>query len=144
MRHPIAVVIAALVVSTTVALLPRAGFADEAAQAEATAAAESWLARVDAGAYAASWDEAAPLFQGAVERDKWSSTLEAVRGPLGKLVARTLKSAQYSKTLPGAPDGEYVVLQFDASFEHKKSAVETVTPMKAADGAWRVSGYYIR
>jgi hypothetical protein len=37
-----------------------------------------------------------------------------------------------------------VILLFDASFEKKQSAVETVTPMKDADGEWRVSGYYIK
>jgi hypothetical protein len=43
-----------------------------------------------------------------------------------------------------APDGEYVVIQFEASFENKKSAIETVTPMLDKDGNWRVSGYYVK
>lgn len=50
----------------------------------------------------------------------------------------------YTKKLPGAPDGEYVVIQYESSFEHKQSAVETVTPMLDKDGKWRVSGYYIK
>jgi hypothetical protein len=29
-------------------------------------------------------------------------------------------------------------------FENKAAAVETVTPMADPDGAWRVSGYFIR
>lgn len=58
--------------------------------------------------------------------------------------SRKLKSATYTKTLPGAPDGEYVVIQYDSSFVNKKSAVETVTPMLDKDGKWRVSGYFIR
>lgn len=145
MRHPIAIVaVATLALGFAVVLSPRAATAAEGAEAEASAAAQSWLASIDAGDYAASWDAAAPLFQRAVEREKWRSTLESVRAPLGKLLSRSLKSAQYTKTLPGAPDGEYVVLQFDASFENKKVAVETVTPMLAPDGTWRVSGYYIR
>jgi hypothetical protein len=68
----------------------------------------------------------------------------AVRGPLGNAVSRNLLSRQYTTTLPGAPDGEYVVIQYETSFENKKVAVETVTPMKDADGHWRVSGYYIK
>jgi ribosomal protein S17E len=36
-----------------------------------------------------------------------------------------------------------VVIQFDASFENKKSAIETVTPMLDKDGKWRVAGYYV-
>jgi hypothetical protein len=53
-------------------------------------------------------------------------------------------SREYSEKLPGAPDGKYVVIQFDAVFENKPSAVETVTPMLDPDGVWRVSGYFIR
>jgi len=137
-------IVPAVALWTLVALLPATLAADAAAEEAATGAAQAWLAQVDAGDYGASWDAAAPIFQGAVERAKWGETLAAVRQPLGAVVSRSVKSATFTKTLPGAPDGEYVVLQFDTSFENKKSAVETVTPMKAPDGTWRVSGYYIR
>jgi len=46
--------------------------------------------------------------------------------------------------MPGAPDGKYVIIQYDTVFENKASAVETVTPMVDPDGSWRVSGYFIR
>jgi hypothetical protein len=46
--------------------------------------------------------------------------------------------------LPGAPEGRYVVIQYETVFENKASAVETITPMLDPDGAWRVSGYLIR
>ncbi len=106
--------------------------------------AGEWLALVDAGKYANSWDEAAQLFKQAVSKAQWQSALQSTRNPLGKLLSRKVKSASYAKTLPGAPDGEYVVIQYDSSFEHKQSAVETVTPMLDKDGKWRVSGYYIK
>ena len=70
--------------------------------------------------------------------------MAAFRQPLGKTTSRKLKSAKYTKTLPGAPDGEYVVIQYQTSFAKKKSAVETVTPMLDNDGKWKVSGYYIK
>jgi Protein of unknown function (DUF4019) len=105
---------------------------------------ESWLALVDSGNYAESWKEAAHLFKGAVSQEQWRSALEGSRAPLGKLLSRKLKSSTYTKTLPGAPDGEYVVLKYDSSFEHKQSAIETVTPTLDTDGKWRVSGYYIK
>jgi hypothetical protein len=41
--------------------------------------------------------------------------------------SRMLQNATSTTTLPGAPDGEYVVFQFNASFEYKSAAVETVT-----------------
>ncbi|MEW6571079.1 MAG: DUF4019 domain-containing protein [Nitrospirota bacterium] len=55
-----------------------------------------------------------------------------------------MKSKQYTTSLPGAPDGEYVVLRYKTVFENKKSSIEIVTPMLDKDGKWRVSGYYIK
>ena len=106
--------------------------------------AEEWLALVDAGEYDESWDEAAAYFRRAVTKDDWIASLGAVRTPLGKATSRTLKGATYVTELPGAPDGEYVVIQFATAFSNKGSAVETITPMKDEDGRWRVSGYFIR
>ncbi len=117
--------------------------ADEASESAANAAAQKWLALVDTGSYADSWKQAASAFRKAVTAEQWSAALNASRGSYGALVSRKLKKAEYRTSLPGAPDGQYVVLQYDSSFEHKKAAVETVTPMKDADGVWRVSGYFI-
>jgi len=105
---------------------------------------DAWLALVDSGKYADSWHEASQLFKAAVTQEEWRSKLRASRDPLGKMLSRKLKSATYTKTLPGAPDGEYVVIQYESSFEHKQSAIETVTPMLDKDGMWRVSGYFIK
>ena len=110
----------------------------------AVAAAEKWLIMIDGGKYAESWKEAAEYFRAAVKQEQWEQSLLAVRKPLGKLFSRKVKTKSYTTSLPGAPDGEYVVIQFETSFEKKKSAIETVTPMKEKDGNWRVSGYYVK
>jgi hypothetical protein len=116
----------------------------EAAEAAAIASAEAWLAKVDAGKYAESWQEAAEIFRSAVAKEKWLSMVAAVRQPLGKVGSRKLISKKYTESLPNAPAGKYVVLQFETSFENKKGAVETITPMLDKDGTWRVSGYFVR
>ena len=107
-------------------------------------AARDWLALADAGRSAESWAAAAELFRRAVPDDQWAQALDAARAPLGAVVARSLKDARATSELPGAPDGEYVVFQFETQFERKRSAIETVTPMRDPDGQWRVSGYFIR
>lgn len=109
----------------------------------AVEAARFWLKLVDEGKYLESWEEAAAYFENAITRKQWEQALAAVRKPLGKLESRKLKTKEYRTALPGAPDGEYVVIQFETSFENKKSAIETVTPMLDQAGVWRVSGYYI-
>jgi len=114
------------------------------AETAAVTAAKTWLALVDSGKYAESWDEAAQYFKNVVPKEQWVQTVQAVRKPLGKNISRELNSKSYRTSLPGAPDGEYVVIQFQASFENKKSVIETITPILDKDGMWRVSGYYIK
>jgi len=124
-------------------VVPLTGSAAEEKEETAKRRALEWLALVDAMQYEASWKDAASLFKAQVRISDWVRAVAAARRPLGDLVARRLISATYATSLPGAPDGEYVVLQFQTRFENKARAVETVTPM-VDEGHWRVSGYYIR
>lgn len=105
--------------------------------------ARAWLAIVDAGAYGDSWEQGAKAFQEKVPKADWEKALVAARGAQGKLVVRKSRSVTYAKSLPNAPEGEYVVIQYETIFENR-AAIETVTPMKGKDGAWKVSGYFIK
>ena len=116
---------------------------DPEAEKLAIESAGEWLALVDTGDYGGSWQEAAAYFKSAVPREGWEQAIAGVRGPLGAVVSRKVKSKTYATSLPGAPDGEYVVIQYDTDFENKQSSVETITPMRDSDGVWRVSGYYV-
>jgi hypothetical protein len=136
------ILIALIAVAVLVGAAPRSSGADTPETAEAAALA--WLALVDAGNYPQSWNTAAAYFKNAVPQSQWVSKVGAVRGPLGAVKSRRVSSSQPAHSLPGAPDGEYVIIHFATSFEQKADATETVTPMKDPDGHWRVSGYYIR
>jgi hypothetical protein len=109
----------------------------------AESAALTWLSYVDDGEYVTSWSSAGAPLQKQLTPQAWEGAASGARKPLGALNGRTLKAAQHTTTLPGAPDGEYVVLQFDSKFEHKAAAVETVTTVLEG-GSWRVVGYFIR
>jgi hypothetical protein len=111
---------------------------------EAVEAAETWLAIVDSAGWAKSHTEAAQYFKSQVPVDVWIRQIRSVRTEVGPVLSRKLTGSQYATTLPGAPDGEYVVLIFSTIFENKPEATETVTPMKDPDGTWRVSGYFVK
>jgi hypothetical protein len=122
-----------------------ASFAQDSAKEKAALkAARAWLVLIDEGKYAKSWGEAATYFRNNVTREQWEHSLKGVRKPLGSVISRNVLQSMHTTYLPGAPDGEYVVIQFKSSFENKKTAIETVTPMLDRDGSWRVSGYYIK
>ena len=55
-----------------------------------------------------------------------------------------MTSATFATTLPNAPKGSYVVIQYETKAAGGMTVTETVTPMRDPDGKWRVSGYYIR
>ncbi len=130
-------VLAICLLSTTVA-------ASEAQETAALRAARAWLAAVDAGDYDGSWNASAGYFRNAIGKEQWRQTLTGVRQPLGEVLNRELRAKTYATEVPGAPDGEYVVIQFNTTFENKRVAVETVTPMLEDDGSWLVAGYFIK
>jgi len=139
--------VAEILCAVTLVASLASGFGNPQQSAEekaAVSAAQAWLALIDGGGYSESWKGAAPFFQGAVTEQSWKHSMETSRKPLGSLVSRKLKSARRMTEMPGAPDGQYVVMKFDTSFTGKKSAIETVTVGLEPDGKWKASGYYIK
>jgi hypothetical protein len=116
----------------------------EEAEQAAQVAAEKWLTQIDFANYDESWNLAAEIFKRNVTLDEWRAAAKSVQESLGTVLSRTLKSKEYATELPGAPDGEYVVMEYETTFENKQNGTETVTPMKDNDGEWRVSGYFVK
>jgi len=117
-------------------------YAEPKSLAQATTAA--WLKRLDAGDYAGTWESAGSLFKAAVTLQVWQQQLQSTRDPLGAVQGREEIASTYTKTLPGVPDGAYVVMQYKTVFENKAEAVETLTATLEKDGNWRVVGYFVK
>jgi len=112
---------------------------------EATAAAEGWVDLVDSAKYAESWDAAAEMFQKYVTKQEWQRQVANARKPLGKFKSRKLLDACNVSTQPDGPvDKNALLFQFEAAYEGRDKAIETVRVIKGADGKWRVAGYFIR
>jgi Protein of unknown function (DUF4019) len=117
---------------------------DSAATAQAASAADTWLLLVDNGDYDASWDQAAPAFQQAVSKADWGRSVTQARIPFEPFGARRLAKAEFQESLPNAPPGPYVILQYRTSVSQNRTVTETVVPMRQADGRWMVAGYFVR
>lgn len=125
-------------------ILSSPSLADQSKVSAAVSAAENFLQLVDSDRYSESWDVTSSFFKQQVSKQQWVNQLQGLKPAFGHTINREIKNQNYTKSLPGAPDGEYVVIQFSTSFANKKNAIETVTPMLESDGEWRVTGYYIR
>ncbi|MBH5322789.1 helix-turn-helix domain-containing protein [Aurantiacibacter sediminis] len=111
---------------------------------ESREAAETFIALVDAGDYQGSWEAAGSFFQSKTTAEQWASLVEPVREPLGAVTSREIASVQRADSLPGAPDGEYEVLQFATVFEGRPQAVVETVIMLDSDEGWQVTGYFVR
>ena len=118
--------------------------ATEDKEAKAIDAGRQWLSLCDQAKYGESWEMTSTFFKNAVKKEQWEQMATAVRTPLGNLEKRDVKSQKYQTSVPGAPDGEYVIIQFNTVFENKKESIETVTMMMDKDRGWRVSGYFVK
>ncbi|TGX52466.1 DUF4019 domain-containing protein [Sphingomonas gei] len=131
---------------STVAPAPAAPVAAtylDPSQAAGASSAQAWVALLDNRQWNESWQSAAGIFKSKLSAAQWASTIQPVRQPLGAVSSRTLESATKSGTLPGAPAGEYEILQFRTSFAQKRGAIETVILAHESTG-WKVAGYFIR
>ena len=116
-------------------------------QAQRTAAldaAQAWLETIDLVRYPQSWDMSSVLFQKAVNQEEWVNILSVIRNPLGQTNQREQVFIENYTELPNAPDGEYIIIQYQTDFENRPGSFETVTMMLEEDGTWKGAGYYIR
>ena len=102
------------------------------------------MALIDQGRAGESWSEAASTFRSQVEKDQWEGMVKQVRVPLGAVESREVESASFSRQLPNAPEGEYVMVVFATSFENRPGAKESVATVRDEDGRFRVVGYFIQ
>jgi hypothetical protein len=111
---------------------------------DASAAADAWLERADAGDAEGTWEGTSSLFRQLVDLPQWKATFAQVESIFGRTLSRELSTTDCRESIPGGPDGHYVVLEYEAEFERKKEAVETVVTTLDTDGRWRVGGYFVR
>lgn len=106
------------------------------------AAASQWVSLIDRGSWNDSWAASGTLFRSRMPEANWPSAIAPFRDQLGPVRTRVLKANTKAKSLPGAPDGDYQIVEFTTSFEKKADATETVVLCReAAD--WKVVGYFI-
>jgi uncharacterized protein DUF4019 len=118
-----------------------------AAHKDAVEAARTFLALVDQGKYAESWDACALALKDAIKKDSWAGILSGNRSRLGKLESRKFEAEDTVTTVPGGPDGQYVILSYHSAFTGKKKTVavtEVVTVMQDEDKQWRAFRYFVR
>ena len=117
--------------------------ATEADDTEVVQESRNWLALIDADKAGQAWDGAGAQLKASVSRAKWIEGIRGIRKPFGKFVSRETVQVARTHALPGVPEGDYAIVQFDAVYAGGRHATELVI-WTLNDTSWRVSGYQIR
>jgi hypothetical protein len=112
---------------------------EQAAQRQAL----GFLGYLDNGRFGDSYAYTGMLIRTKLDRETFASKVEKTRNGFGALQGRELIDASYTNSVPGAPEGQYVILHYHANFTNRPDEVETVT-LAFAKGYWRIVGYYIK
>lgn len=104
-----------------------------------------WVERIDGEQYREAYEETASLAKSKATVEQWLKSMNDFRKPLGAVVSREVRALQINegKSLPGLPDAEYRIVQFETVFEKKSQAVETAVFIKEG-GNWKPAGYFVR
>ena len=105
---------------------------------DALPAIEAWLALMDKGDYAGTWQTASPGFRMVVGEAEWVGKCVKVRQPLGNVLSRHLKTS--GLRLFGRCFKARFATRFDGGFD----AVETVQFSRQPDGSWKAITYIVR
>ncbi|MDE2596395.1 MAG: DUF4019 domain-containing protein [Sphingomonadales bacterium] len=114
-----------------------------ASSAASLSAARSWAVLLDNQNWSESWVQSGMYFRSHISQEGWTASIRPVRMPLGAVTSRTFAKVTKATSLPGAPAGEYEILEFNANFANRRGAVETVVMAHEKSG-WKVVGYFIR
>ena len=107
-------------------------------------AGRKWLELLDTDKSGIAWDSASKLLQSVVKRDAFIAEMRSVRKSLGKLASRTPVKFARAHELPGAPTGDYAIIEYDAAYVNGKHLSEQVIWTIESGDIWRVAGYFYR
>ena len=111
-------------------------------QEAARQAAEEWLAYIDEGDIAQSYETAAQLLKDQVTQEDWEQSIGEVQGQTGELQSRSFSTAQALPAPSEDPQGEYLAVQYASDYA-RLPVQESVVLVKEED-TWKVAGYLVR
>lgn len=119
------------------------GHSSDLLSADAVTAAERFARMIDSGNSSAAYSQASPLLRLAQSEQEFAADIERTHLLLGPVQQRQLTALRSIGIYPRLPDGDYLIVQFEARTLHKNKAAEVII-LRREDSAWLVADYSIR
>lgn len=124
-------------------LMAPAGALADLLSHDAVATAEHFALVIDSGNSSAAYSQASPLLRLAQDEQEFKADIERSQQLLGSVQQRKLTAIRSIGIYPRFPDGDYLIVQFEARTRHKSKAAEVIL-LRHQDGTWLVADYSIR
>jgi hypothetical protein len=124
-------------------LLGVSGASANLLSADAVTAAEHFARMIDSGNSSGAYSQASPLLRLTQNEQEFVADIERAHLLLGPVQQRQLTALRSIGIYPRFPDGDYLIVQFEARTRHKNKAAEVIL-LRHQDGAWLVADYSIR
>lgn len=102
---------------------------------------QNWLAWIDNGSYPEAWQYAGTAMHNCIDQADFDKEMQGIRGPLGTVKSREVKSQRRMVNPTGLPEGDYCFLSYTTLFENRPNVPETVMLELEPDGVWRIAAY---
>lgn len=123
-------------------LISLPAFAVPSAEEQAMASANGFVKLVDSGQFDKAYQAFSQFGQKAVTKDVFVKSMGSVQAQIGTQTSRKLLAKNFVHELPGAPKGDYWVIDYDTNFSKKGPSVERVTAMREGKN-WKIGGYLL-
>ena len=110
---------------------------------EAIHQAEQFSSLIDNGDYQAAYQSSSVLLHISLSEQEWNIERDRTEKLLGRVLERKLVSIKSRDSYPGLPDGNYLIVYYEAKTERKSKAAEVLLLSRYAN-RWEVCGYKMR
>jgi len=93
-------------------------------ESEALQQAEQFVSQIDNQDYHTAYNATSELFQLSSSEKKWIDGRKITEKILGPIYDRRLVSMKARESYPGLPDGDYMIVYYEARTERKTKATE--------------------
>lgn len=105
--------------------------------------AERFVVMLDNNHDRQAYEQTSALLQLQTQADTWIHEQRMTSKMLGNILNRRLFTVKARETYPGLPDGNYLIVAFEAETQHKAKAIEVLL-LKEESSDWQVCKYSIR
>ena len=123
--------------------LPTQRLHAEIFSSQALALAEQYVTIIDSADFEQAYRTASRYLHLTQPSEEWLWEQNRSRQLLGAVLTRQLKTVRSRDAYPSLPDGDYLIVCYEARAEHKQKAIEVLL-LKQEAGEWLVCKYSIR